>query len=115
MKTLPSTVEQLENGAGKFRIVEKLGTHRQRNKLFLLLLERHPVHPRPRGLLELRLAIPFSGGNRSSNPVGDANKIKNFRWAGRRVPLGVTPEPQSPCGMSGNGEIETLARLCDLR
>jgi hypothetical protein len=25
------------------------------------------------------LAIDFHGGNMGSNPVGDANKIKNFR------------------------------------
>jgi hypothetical protein len=45
----------------------------------LLLLERHTVRPCLCSALELRLAIPFHGGNTASNPVGDAKSNQRFR------------------------------------
>ena len=35
--------------------------------------------PTPRKSLKGSMALAFHGGNTGSNPVGDANKIKNFR------------------------------------
>ena len=60
--------------------VEGPGTHRGHNKVFLPLLERHPVRPRSCSLLRVKFSHPaFTAVTRVQIPSGTPNLFNHLR------------------------------------